>query len=297
MAEIDTGPADTGAARSAPAAPDPVQGVKDAALTEMAKSEDISAYAQEREARDQEAKGEEVDTEQRAERIRKALTEARAATQQARQENGLDQTEPDLDTAYQDATRVWAEQEAAEQQRQQEIEHTRKTAVDEGRFMAVAEQLKQANPQVWNQVSETMQAADFMLKEDQVDAFKRGLTKGGGSEGMAIAYRLSQPTTNADGTVISPEAKIQYLASLPPAQLEATLDQARQYLELETRIGRQYAAAYAAQGRRHTQAPPPFKAPRGGAAPPRSLEALASKGESIKDYVNARKVQMKRGQE
>ena len=48
-------------------------------------------YVAEREARDAEAKGEEVNGEDRAQRIREALEQARQDTNQVRQQNGLDQ--------------------------------------------------------------------------------------------------------------------------------------------------------------------------------------------------------------
>ena len=51
----------------------------------------IEAYITEREARDAEAKGEEVDDEARSTRIRDALAKARQDTAEARPQNGLDQ--------------------------------------------------------------------------------------------------------------------------------------------------------------------------------------------------------------
>ena len=61
---------DTGGATDA--ASDPVQQVKDSALTQMARDENPANYIAEREARDKEAKGEEVNGEDRAARIRDA---------------------------------------------------------------------------------------------------------------------------------------------------------------------------------------------------------------------------------
>ena len=121
-------------------APDPVQATKDAALSQMAKDEDISNYAAEREARDKEARGEEANGEDRTARIREALAEARQSTQEARQLNGLDN--PDFDQQFQTAEQEWQQAEQGEQDYQSEIE----TARNEGRFTAVAEVLKAANP-------------------------------------------------------------------------------------------------------------------------------------------------------
>jgi hypothetical protein len=69
---------DTGGATDA--ASDPVQQVKDSALTQMARDENPANYIAEREARDKEAKGEEVNGEDRAARIRDALAKARQET-------------------------------------------------------------------------------------------------------------------------------------------------------------------------------------------------------------------------
>jgi hypothetical protein len=126
--------------------------------------------------------------------------------------------------------------------------------------------------------------------------FRRGLTKGNASEGMAVAHRLSQPSYDEQGNlVMSAEQKMEYLASLSPAQLEATLDEAHRWMSMEYDIGRRLAAQYANAPRRHTRAPTPFKAPRGGAAPPKNIEALANKTD-ISDYVKHRQQQLKRGE-
>jgi hypothetical protein len=282
MAEEDFS---TGATASE--APDPVQGVKDAALSQMARDEDISNYKAEREARDAEAKGEEVNGEDRGKRIREALEQARADTDAARKANGIG--EPDLDAQYQDAEAQW--QEAQEQEAT--FEQERQAAVDEGRFQAVAENLKAANPQVWGQITDTMKVIDTMLNDEQSRAIVRGFTKGNATEGMQVAYRLSQPSYDEAGNMLmTPEQKIQYLASMPPAQLESTLDQARTYLQLEGSISKQLAARYAAQGKRHTSAPPPFTRPRGGANPPKDINALARKSD-VSDYAKVRRQQMK----
>lgn len=96
---------------------------------------------------------------------------------------------------------------------------------------------------------------------------------------------------------MTPEQKLAHIASLPPAQLAETIEQARYYLQIEHNVSNHYRRAYEAQGRRVSKAPPPFKAPRGGAAPPVSLSQLAAKSESPKDYIRARQAQMKRERE
>src|SRR6187551_407218 len=131
--EINSGGASS--ATEAPAsAPDPGQAIKDAALGQMARSEDAEDYIKERQSRLAEERGEttpEVRDEDRADRIRKALTEAREETEKARQANGLDQ-KPNLDTAFEDAQAEWA----AHQQEEQQFGQEREAARAEGKFQA-----------------------------------------------------------------------------------------------------------------------------------------------------------------
>ncbi len=47
------------------------------------------------------------------------------------------------------------------------------------------------------------------------------------------------------------------------------------------------------EARRSSKAPPPMTTPRGGASPPRDIHQLASKSESIDDYVRARRADEK----
>jgi hypothetical protein len=288
---------DTGAA---PAASEtahsiPVE-IQNSALESLAMPENIEGYVAERTDQQKESRGEPIDAEERGDRIRKALIEAREQTEKARQTNGLDQP-PNLDTAFEDAERVWQQQQAEEQRYQQELEATRNTAVGEGKFMQVAQQLKASNPAVYDQITGVMAAIDATVTEEQSQAVVRGLTKGSGTEGMAIAHRLSQPSYDENGNLImSAEQKIRYLASLPPQQIESILDQSRDYLKLEHDISRRYAAKFAAQGRRHTAAPPPIRAPRGSANPPRSIHQLALK-DDVGSYVKARQAMEKRRDE
>ena len=247
---------DTGTASATDAAPDPVQQVKDDALASMAKDENPADYIAERAARDKEAAGEQVNGEDRAARIREALAKAREETQQARQQNGLDQ--PDLDQQYQSAEEQWAEA----QQQEATFEDERELARQEGKFQAVAEQLKQTNPQTWQEITDNLGAFDQMVTPEQGDAFKRALTAGDPREGMAIVHRLSQASYNPDGSVaMTPYDKIAHIASLPPQEITRIVNQARDWMQIEHQIANRYAAAYAAQGKRHTSAPPLFNLP------------------------------------
>jgi hypothetical protein len=93
---------------------------------------------------------------------------------------------------------------------------------------------------------------------------------------------------------MSAQDKIAHIVSLPPQEITRIVNQARDWLQIEHNVSQRYAAAYAAQGRRHTKAPEPFTRPRGGANPPVNLERLAAKGEDAKDYVRARQQQMRK---
>ena len=133
-----------------------------------------------------------------------------------------------------------------------------------------------------------------MVTPEQGEAFKRALIAGSPQEGMAIVHRLSQASYNPDGSVaMSPYDKIAHIASLPPQEITRIVNQARDWMQIEHQITKKYQAAYAAQGKRHTSAPPPFRAPKGGASPPKSLNALASKSENPADYIKLRRQQMK----
>jgi hypothetical protein len=273
---------------------DPVQGIKDAALGQMAKSEDISAYAAERADRDAEASGEDVDTEERAARIREALSKARQDTAEVRQQNGLDAQPPDLDQQLQSAEQEWDEA----QQQEATFEQDRELARAEGKFQAFAEDLKQRNPQVWQEITDNLAVLDMMIAPEQGDALRRALLKGDPREGVAIVHRLPQTSVNPDGSIAMTAAdKLTHIASLSPQEISEVIDQARLWFQIEDRVSQTYRNAYAAQGRRVSQAPAPFKAPKGGASPPRSLEALAAKGESASDYIKMRQQQMKRARE
>ena len=131
------------------------------------------------------------------------------------------------------------------------------------------------------------------MQPEQLDVLRREMTKGDPREALAVLHRLTIPNVQDNGSVLTPEQKLSMLASMPPAQLASTLDQARTYLQLESDISRKLSRQYAGQPRRVSNAPPPFKSPRGGAKPPQNLSALASKGSDITDYVRHRHQQMK----
>ena len=157
--------------------------------------------------------------------------------------------------------------------------------------------LKTANPQAHQEITNSLGALDVMMQPEQLDVLRREMVKGDPRESLVVLHRLTQPNVQEDGSVLTPEQKLSILASMPPAQLAATLDQARTYIQLESDISKRLSRQYAGEPRRVSKAPPPFKSPRGGANPPVSLERLASKGEDISSYAKARHAQMKRGRD
>ena len=134
----------------------------------MAKDETSPAYKAEREARDKEAKGEEVNGEDRAARIREALAKARQETAEARQQSGLDQ--PDLDQQYATAEQEWAEA----QQQEATFEQERELAKAEGRFTAVAEELKAVNPAVHSEIESALGYLDAAMTARAVEGVGAG---------------------------------------------------------------------------------------------------------------------------
>jgi hypothetical protein len=265
---------------------DPITAVKDVALGEMAKSEDATDFIRERQARDAEERGEQVNGDDRTVRIRQALQRAQQDTAEARQAAGLNgEQPPDLNAQYWDAENEWQQEQLAEQ----EAEQQRTIDRDEARFQGRAEVLRQQNPALWQQMTDFMAGFDRAgMSEEQINALKRGLTMG--SDGLDIAYRLSQPSYNADGSINSPEDKIAQIAAMSPQEILQNFRDCRVFIQAEQAAFNRFNA----MGRRHTKAPPPFRTPRGGAAPPKDLHQLASKGENVGDYIKARQAQEKR---
>jgi hypothetical protein len=265
---------------------DPVAEAKNAALGQMAKSEDISDFAAERRAQERDDAGDGTVTEDRAARVRQALEQVQRDTAKARQEAGLDeQPYQDSDGQYWDAEEQWQEQAQAESE-QRAVEEA------EVHFTARAELLREQNPAVWQQISNTMAMFDQVgLTEEQLAAVKRGITMSGGKDGLDIGYRLSLPSQLPDGSVNYPEDKIRHIASLPPEQILQTFRDARIYLQAENETARHFAA----QGRRVSKAPPPINTPRGSSSAPRDLASLASR-ERVDDYVKFRRQQEKKAE-
>ncbi len=126
-------------------------------------------------------------------------------TTEARQQNGLDQ--PDLDQQYQSAEQEWQQAQAAEVEQESALEQ----AKAEGRFTAVAEQLKAVNPQAHEQITSSLGALDVMMQPEQLDVLRREMTKGDPRESLAVLHRLTVPNVQDDGSTITPEQKLSIL--------------------------------------------------------------------------------------
>jgi hypothetical protein len=265
---------------------DPSVRAQTAALNTLAKSsESPEAYIAERQDMQSADEGEQPDPNARAERIYQALEQTRQADTEARQDAGLDPIEQLNDEYFRQYETISEAQRELEQEQQREADKA------EARFTAHADILRQANPELHQHITSTLGQLDHMgLTDAQSDAIKAGLTGGDPQEGLAIAARLATPSyDNAGNLLRTPSQKMQDLAAMSPAELANTFQQARQYLQMERDIGARFAAQY----RQQSAAPPPFRAPRGGAMPPRNLDALASK-ENVGDYVRYRKQMMSR---
>ena len=130
---------------------------------------------------------------------------------------------PDLDQQYQTAEQEWQQAEQGEQDYQSEIE----TARNEGRFTAVAEELKTVNPTAHQEITSALGYLDAAMTPEQSKVLVREITKGNPRESMVALHRLTMPTVQDDGSTVTPAAKLEYLASLPPDQLETILRQSR----------------------------------------------------------------------
>jgi Rad3-related DNA helicase len=170
---------------------DAVSETKALVLDRLAKSEDASNYIAERADLEREEETGEVETSAvRAQRIKEALEKARRDTAEAKA-NGLDDQ-------LQNAQAQWEQQQAQEQWAAQQADQLLENTRAEARFQEHASLLKQANPQLWEQITSTLGTFDTLAQSDeQIDVLKAGLTKGAAREGMAMAWRLSQPWAGA----------------------------------------------------------------------------------------------------
>jgi hypothetical protein len=241
---------------------------RDIALSQLAKSEDIGSYVDER--IDQGLvidHGEDLGPERQAKwfrRASKALQDAALEAQGVKlDEHGqveADQLPPPGYVPADEAAR--------------EIEEAHKMGAAQMRinqYLGGNEELRQ-------------QITDWHAAEDPEGTVAQWVIDSGTEMAGPIMARCAQ----------HPEA-LRELASLPPEQRSRWLSKLEGHLETELRIAaqlqQQQQQAQWTQGRRVSNAPPPINPPRGAASPPSDLFRLASKGESVDDYVRMRQQQ------
>jgi hypothetical protein len=252
-------------------ASDPAADIKQAALTQLGKAEDITEYVAEYKDQEAEAAGEKPATppEARMDRYRAALDEARQQTEQARNEAGLSPNGQDFDSQVEAA---YAQQEA-EQARDAELARAEKNGADVATYKMRAAQALNEHPDYWEAVQST-----FSVIPPTQEIAQQLLEA---EEGPEIVWRLTQ---NLDA--------LQQLNEMPARAAEKFLDKLNGHIMAEKAIARSFAAS--PQPRRITNAPPVFKSPSGGASPPSDAFQLAKRGEDATDYVRWRQQQDKR---
>jgi hypothetical protein len=252
------------------ATPSPATDIQKAALDQMSKAEDISAYAAERADQEREAAGEQPTTppEERMDRYRAALEEARRETGEVRQQAGLNGDQPGFDQQFDAAPADYE----AEQGRQAELAEAEKRGADLATYKMRAAQALNEHPDYWEAVQSvfsvippTLEIAQQLLEAE---------------EGPEIIWRM---TNNVDA--------LQQLNAMPPREAEKFLHTLNGHIMAEKAMARRFAAN--PQPRRISNAPPPLRSPSGGANPPSDAFQLAKRGEDVTDYVRWRQQQEK----
>jgi hypothetical protein len=249
---------------------DPGADIKAAALAQLGKAEDITAYVAEYKDQEAEAAGEKPATppEERMDRYRAALEEARQETDRARKEAGLNGDQPvgfdrQMDVAYEAYT--------AEQEREAELARAEKNGADLATYKMRAAQALNEHPDYWQAVQST-----FSVIPPTQEIAQQLLEA---EEGPEIIWRMTQ---NVDA--------LQQLNEMPPKEAEKFLHTLNGHIMAEKAMARRFAAN--PQPRRMTNAPPPFRVPGGGANPPTDLHQLAKK-EDATDFVRAYRAKYK----
>jgi hypothetical protein len=252
-------------------ASDPAADIKQAALTQLGKAEDITEYVAEYKDQEAEAAGEKPATppEARMDRYRAALDEARQQTEQARNEAGLSPNGQDFDSQVAEA---YAQQEAA-QEREAELARAEKNGADLATYKMRAAQALNEHPDYWQAVQST-----FSVIPPTQEIAQQLLEA---EEGPEMIWRMTQ---NVDA--------LQQLNEMPPKEAEKFLHTLNGHIMAEKAIARRFAAN--PQPRRVSAAPPPFRVPSGGANPPTDFHQLAKK-EDATDFIKAWKSRYKDG--
>jgi hypothetical protein len=241
------------------------------ALGQLAKSEDISGYAQERE--DQAYvidEGGELPEERQAQWFRRA-SKVHDATLEAQgiklDEQGQPEAPPPPPPGY-----------VPGDEAMREIENARKTgaaAMRINQYFGDNQEIRQHITE-WHQAMDPQSTVAQWLIDNE----------------SAMAGPIMQRCAD------NPEALAQ-LAQMPPAERSRWLSKLEGHLEAEMRIGQQLAQQQQQlqqRPRRETQAPPPIRPPRGAANPPTDIRSLANKSD-VADYVRARQQEERRYKE
>lgn len=237
-----------------------------AALSQLAKSENIEGYAQERE--DQAAaidRGEEISEQRKGQwyrRAHKALTDAanEAAGIKTADQDEQQAAPPEYDPTEEAQSRDYARKEGAAQVRVQQ-------------YFGNNEERKQQIIEWHAAMDPESKVASWIIENESQFA-------------PQIMERLAD----------NPEA-LQQLASMPANQRDRWLGALEGHIAAQTNFAQQVAQQQQQQWqqqRRVSKAPPPISSPRGGANPPSDLHQLASRGEDVSSYVKARQQQERR---
>jgi hypothetical protein len=206
-------------------------------------------------------------------RYQAALEEARQATDKARSENGLGSKQNGFEAQIEQAALAQEQDRAYEE----EVGRREKNAADTALYTHKANQELDLHPGYWEAVRAT-----FTANPPTPEIAEQILAAEHGPE---IVWRMTQ----------HPDA-ISELNAMNPKEAERIIAKLDGAIMAERHAARVFHQGTTA--RRVTQAPPPIRPPRGGGAqPPQDLHQLASRGESVADYVKARRAMDKRRDE
>jgi hypothetical protein len=264
----------------------PTSSPQDAVLDSLSRSEDATAYIEQRQDDLREEAGLEPESSDadRESRIEQALARARQDTADARQTNG---NGLDLDAQYRDAQAEWQAQQQAEQQAAQQQLATQRYYEARGQCMAQAQRLKEMHPQLHATITSNLTALGDVLTDEQGQALEHALVM----YPQAVWTLAARLTDDRDGQTFGD--KLEIVRNATPQQIFQAAQQGAVNLQNERYIQTRILQDRVAQGKRFTQAPPPITPPRGGAGVPKDMNQLAGKSD-ISDYVKWRRGQMAR---
>jgi hypothetical protein len=258
---------------SQPSAPpasaeDAIETNRNRALGQLAKKEDISDFAAERQ--DQAAvmdRGEEIPEDRKSQWYRRASKALSDATNEALGIKSNGWTGPPENPGYVESS------EGVDPQQLDPVGYARKEGAAAQRVAAYFGDNQGAKQNIvdWGQAMDP----ESHVAEWLVD-----------NESSVAPQILERLAANPEGW--------QQLASLPPQTRDRWLSKLEGHIEAELRFGQQQAQrqqelAQLAE-RRTSKAPPIIKAPRGGANPPRDAHQLAQR-DDVSSYVNLRRQQ------